>query len=120
LAKNRVRKPEPLRTVGSGFCPNSSSRQVVSEEPQADVLSLARLWLADLGRAEPQASENRQGAAAGRMTFGGALTIYREQIETGNLLKPSTRKYRRKTIKPLLQTWPEIESKDVRGISEIG
>jgi integrase len=53
-----------------------------------------------------------------KMTFGDALAIYRDQVATDVKNKGSSKHYREQTITALLKSWPELETTDIRKISE--
>jgi hypothetical protein len=75
--------------------------------------------LADLEKAERQASEADQTPAPARLTFGGALELLRQQADTATLLKPSTRKYQSEIAAAVRRTWPGLDQRPVKEISAL-
>jgi len=84
---------------------------------KTDRMSVAKLRLGDFLKEENHRAEATQATIRGKMTFGDALVIYRQQLQAAQHLKPSAKLYREKCIKALLKTWPELEASDVRKIS---
>ena len=52
------------------------------------------------------------------MTFGDALTIYRQRLNGDSSLKPRSKVYREGRIAALLKSWPNLEKTDVRRIGK--
>jgi integrase len=84
---------------------------------KTDGLSVAKLRLGDFLKEENQRAEVIQAAARGKMTFGDAVTIYKQRLSDSQHLKASARLYRENTIEALLKSWPSLVSTDVRKIS---
>jgi len=55
-------------------------------------------------------------SAVGRLTFGDALTLYREHLEFEGI-RPKTREFREAGIKLALRSWPGIEEVNTRKIT---
>ena len=102
---------------GSYFARLRVGGKLIRKSLKTDMLSVAKLRLADLQKDERESAETRQGASKGRMTFGDCAAIYRRQTETSNLLKPTSKRYRREVVESIFKTWPGIETHDVRRIS---
>ena len=51
------------------------------------------------------------------MTFGDCVAIFKSQTEASNLLKPTSKLYRRVVVKSISKSWPGVETRDVRKIS---
>jgi integrase len=81
-------------------------------------IAVAKLRLSDLEKAERQKAEHQTAVADGNMTFGAALSIYRQRLNANAALKPRSKVYREERIAALLKSWPELEKKDVRKISK--
>jgi integrase len=109
-----------VRYVPSGtyFARVRVGGKLIRQSLKTDKISVARLRLTDLVKEEREKLEARAEATKGRMTFGEALGIYRERLEGNPAIKPSAKLYRRKCIDALLKSWPELEAKDVKRISE--
>ncbi|HOX57218.1 MAG TPA: site-specific integrase [Candidatus Paceibacterota bacterium] len=88
------------------------------ESLKTDVLSVAKLRLADLEKSLRQMTENQAEIARGKMTVGGTLKIIRERIQGDAALKPNTKLYYENRIKAMLKSWPELEGMDIRKLSK--
>ena len=108
-----------IRYVPSGtyFARLRVNGNLIRKSLKTDVLSIAKLRLADLEKDERESAETRQAATKGRMTFGDCLTSYQSQTKASNLLKAKTKLYRQEVIGSILKSWPGIEVQDVRRIS---
>ena len=110
-----------VRYVPSGifFCRIWVRGVLIRKSLRTDVLSVAKLRLAD------QEKQHRQGAdrklalqrGSGQMKFGDALALYREQLKHNTEIKSKTRDYYEQRIAALLRSWPELERLNVRDIS---
>ena len=92
--------------------------KLIRKSLKTDVLSVAKLRLADFERTERGGAEKQTNVARGRMTFGDAMELYRQQTEASPLLKPSAKHYRAEVMDAIVKSWPGIKDKDVRKISE--
>jgi integrase len=108
-----------IRYVPSGtyFARLRVNGNLIRKSLKTDVLSIAKLRLADLEKNEREAAETRESASKGKMTFGACVAIYRTQTEASNLLKPASKLYRREVIESISKSWLGIETRDVRRIS---
>ncbi len=102
----------------SYFARPRGSRKLIRRSLKADVLSVARLRLADFEIAEREATTRQEQASRGKMTSGEAMAAYRMQTEASPLLKPLAKKYRGEVVAAIVNSWPGIEAKDVRSIGE--
>jgi integrase len=84
---------------------------------KTDLMSVARLRLGDFLKEENHRAEVTQATSRGKMTFGDALTIYKQQLHEAQHLKPSAKLYREKCIKALLKSWLGLAAIDVRRIT---
>jgi len=109
-----------VRYVPSGvyFARAKVGGKLIRQSLKTDRLSVAQLRLGDLLKQERGQLEARAEAGKGKMTFAVALGIYKKQLEDNASLKPAAKLYRRKCIDGLLRTWPGLEEKDIRKISE--
>ena len=57
--------------------------KLIRRSLKTDVISVAKLRLTDLEKSECAAAEKLKSAAAGKMTFGDALEIFRQRIASG-------------------------------------
>jgi integrase len=85
---------------------------------KTDVLTVAKLRLADLEKSLRQMTENQAEIAKGKMTVGDALKIVRERIQGDAALKPNTKLYYEDRIKAMLKSWPELDAMDIRKLSK--
>lgn len=108
-----------IRYVPSGtyFARLRVAGKLIRQSLKTDVLSIAKLRLADLEKNERESVETRESASKGRMTFGDCVTIFKTQTEASSLLKPSAKIYRAEAIKSILKSWSGMETLDVRRIS---
>jgi integrase len=109
-----------IRFVSSGvlFARIRVKSKLIRRSLKTKVLSVARLRLADLEKAERQMAEHAVAYEGGKMTFTDALAIYRQRVQGDPSLKPRTKAHREERISVILKTWPEIEKMDVRKISK--
>jgi integrase len=109
-----------IRYVPSGgyFARLRIRGKLIRKTLKTDVLSVAKLRLADFEKAERSAAERQEGATTGRMTFGAALETYLRQTAASSLLKPSAKSYREEVVKAISKTWPDLEELDVRSVSQ--
>jgi integrase len=84
---------------------------------KTDRMSVAKLRLGDFLKEENHRAEATQATVRGKMTFGDALVIYRQQLKDAQHLKPNAKLYREKCIKALLKSWQGLEATDVRKIT---
>jgi hypothetical protein len=80
-------------------------------------LSVAKLRLTDLEKAEQQKAQSVDAIAVGRMTFGDALAVFQSMMQANPALKPRTKKYYDYRISALLKSWPGLIDKDVSQIT---
>ncbi len=66
--------------------------------------------------AERQRTTGNVSKAVGRLTFGEAMSRYREQL-AGSEVRPNTKAYREAGVKLVLRTWPDVERINVRRIT---
>ena len=91
--------------------------KLIRKSLKTDTLTVAKLRLGDLEKAERQTSESQSNATRGKMTFGDALKIYRERVNGDVSLKQRSKEYYAERVTALLKSWPSLEPTDVRRIS---
>jgi len=108
-----------IRYVPSGtyFARLRVRGKLIRKTLKTDVLSVAKLRLADLEKSEREAAESSEAAFKGRMTFGDCVEIFKAQTIASTLLKPSAKNYRQETVETIVRTWPGILARDVRRFS---
>ena len=85
---------------------------------KTDVISVAKIRLADVVQEKRKAAEAEKVATNGKMTFGDGLALYRGNLVSNCRLKPSAKLYREKSIQALCKSWPGLETTDMRKIAE--
>ena len=105
-----------IRYVPSGtfFARWRVGGNLIRKSLKTDLLTVAKLRLADLDKNERGFVETRQTAGRGRMTFGDCLGIFKTQTETSSLLKPSVKRYRVEVVKSILESWPGLKLRAIR------
>jgi integrase len=81
-------------------------------------LTVAKLRLADLEKIERQRIETQGAVLNGTMTFGDALTIFRQRLTENGSLKIRSKTYREERIAALLKSWTSLNATDVRRITK--
>ncbi len=92
--------------------------KLIRKSLKTDLISVAKLRLADVEKSEREAAERQKATSQGKMTFGQALKHYREQTKASHQLKPASKKYRGEILDAISKTWPGVESLDIRKITE--
>lgn len=92
--------------------------KLIRKSLKTDVLSVAKLRLADLEKAERQIAETQTNVTRGKLTFGDALEIYRQRIKGAVDLKQRSKDYYEERMTALLASWPELEKSDIRKITK--
>lgn len=93
--------------------------KLIRRSLKTDVLTVAKLRLADLEKAERHAAKTQERTSQGRMTFAAALDLLRQQVGTTTLLKPSTKRYQSEIAAALIKSWPGLEQRAVQEISDL-
>ena len=109
-----------IRYVPSGtyFARLRVQGKLIRKTLRTDVLSVAKLRLGDLEKAERQTAETQAQLGRGKVKFGEALDILKERI-TGNAnLKPRSKDYYGERINALNRSWPALASMDLRDITK--
>jgi integrase len=84
---------------------------------KTELLSVARIRMKEhVEAAEREGGGGAIAAAGGKLSFGGALAIYRERLAEV-VVRPNTRACREAGIKLVLKTWDGIEEQNVRRIT---
>ncbi len=84
---------------------------------RTDRISVAKLRLGDFHKEERKRAATGNAVARGKMTFGDAVTAYLQQRKNDPNIKHGTVEYDDYRIKALLESWPELRSKDVSKIT---
>ncbi len=92
--------------------------KLVRKSLDTNILSVAKLRLADVVDAEHRAVAPSQTKIVGKMTFGDALAIFRERQKHATDIKESTKNYNERAAIDLLKTWTGLEQMDVKRITK--
>jgi hypothetical protein len=92
--------------------------KLIRRSLKTKTLSVAKLRLADLENAERKKTKGSVAVLQGKMTFEDALAAYKQQRKNDPNLKPGTIDYDDYRIKALLESWPDLENRDVSKISD--
>jgi hypothetical protein len=85
---------------------------------KTDVMSVARLRLADFIKEKQEEMGDDSAARSGKMTVGDALVIFRQRLEGQQNIKDGAKVYRRKCIEALVKSWPGLQAKPVGKVSK--
>jgi integrase len=106
------------RSSGTLFARVRVKGKLIRRSLKTKTLSIGKLRLADIEKAERQSAEHAIEPAAGKMTFGDALAIYRTRLHGDASLKRRTKTHREERITAILKTWSGLEKMDVRRITK--
>ncbi len=67
--------------------------KLIRKSLKTDVLTVAKLRLADLEKAERQRASSQANVARGKLTFGEAIIIYKERLQGNVSLKEHSKDY---------------------------
>ena len=91
--------------------------KLIRRSLKTNQVSVAKLRLADLEKADQQRAQSVNAVANGKMTFGDALAVFKTRVQNDPALKPHTKEYCNDRIAALLKSWAGLEEKDVSRIS---
>jgi integrase len=83
-----------------------------------DVLSIAKLRLADVLKTERLVSEQRTSVSLGKLTFADAVKVYQERLENDPSIKKTTKKYQQETLDAIARSWPDLAATAINRISK--
>ncbi|HSY43865.1 MAG TPA: hypothetical protein VK811_08125, partial [Candidatus Acidoferrum sp.] len=92
--------------------------KLIRKSLDTNVLSVAKLRLADLLDTEHKAVAPSQTKIVGKMVFGDALAIFNKRQGLATDIKESTKAYNERAATDLLKTWPGLEETDVKRITK--
>ncbi|MDB6065831.1 MAG: hypothetical protein JWR26_2039 [Pedosphaera sp.] len=92
--------------------------KLIRRSLETNSITVALLRLADLQKEEQRRVASRQALVNGEMTFGQALEIYKQRLESNPELKPKSKIYRRERIAALEKSWPALHKMNVRKITK--
>jgi integrase len=110
-----------VRYVPSGvfFCRMKVRGVLIRKSLKTDVLSVARLRLADEEKKHRYAADRKLALQRGssELSFGDALELYRERLRNDAVIKRRTRDYYGQRVDALLKSWPTLRESKVRDIT---
>jgi integrase len=92
--------------------------KLVWKSLKTDTVTIAKLRLGDLEKAERTAAEKEKQVQHGKMSFGDVLKLTLDRAKGKPDLKPRTIEYYDQRGEALKRSWPELEKKDVRSITK--
>jgi integrase len=92
--------------------------KLIRKSLDTNVLSVAKLRLADLLDTEHKAVAPSQTKIVGKMVFADALAIFKERQKHATEIKERTKEYNERAADALLKTWPGLEQTDVKRITK--
>ena len=92
--------------------------KLIKRSLKTKVLSVAKLRLNDLEKSERRSAERNSEAKQGKMLFGEAARTLKARIEGDPSLKPSSRSYYEQRLTALFKSWPGLEARDIRTITQ--
>lgn len=109
-----------IRYVPSGiyFARFRVHGKLIRKSLKTDVLTVAKLRLADLEKTERGRAASQANVARGKMTFEEATTVYKLRIEGDLGLKKHTKEYYLNRLIALLKSWPELSATDIGKITK--
>ena len=94
-----------IRYVPSGtyFARIRVKGKLVRQSLKTDVLTVAKLRLADLEKSLRDQAASQDTVESGKMTMGDLLQIYTQNLDRDTEIKPTTKKYRQEVVKAILR-----------------
>ncbi|MGO8930513.1 MAG: tyrosine-type recombinase/integrase [Limisphaerales bacterium] len=103
---------------GTYFARLRVNGKLIRKTLKTDVLSVAKLRLADFAKVERQGAESGTNVSRGKLTFGEALDLYRQRINGAVTLKQRSKDYYAERTTALRNSWPDLEKTDIRKITK--
>jgi integrase len=88
---------------------------------ETTVITVAKLKLADFAKKLRTLAERQKEAGQtrhGDLTVGGAIAAFLEETNKNLELKPRTKSYHAEVVKAIGKTWPGLDEREVRSISQ--
>jgi len=92
--------------------------KLIRKSLDTNVLSIAKLRLADVLDSEHKAVGSSKTKIIGKMTFGTALAMFQEREKNATEIKDSTKDYNKRAADLLLKTWNGLTEMDVKKITK--
>lgn len=85
---------------------------------KTDLVSVAKLRLADLEKEERQRGDTADLVQHGKVLVEDAIRVHLDRVKGDVSLKPRTRSYHAQQIKALLTSWPGLGSREIRRLTK--
>jgi len=92
--------------------------KLIRQTLKTDVMSVAKLRLADLVKDKQEEMGDDAAARSGKMAVSEAVAIFRQRLDGQQDIKEGAKVYRRKCVECLLKSWPELAEKPVGKVSK--
>jgi len=92
--------------------------KLIRKSLDTNVLSVAKLRLADVLDTEHKAVGASKTKIIGKMNFGEALAMFRDRQKNATEIKETTKEYNERAAADLLKTWNGLEETDVKRITK--
>jgi hypothetical protein len=92
--------------------------KLIRKRLKTDVLSVAKLRLADFEKQERQRAETADTVAQGKMTVGDAVKIHLQRVSGDASLKPRTKEYHGQRVAALFKSWPDLTRTLIRDVTK--
>ena len=109
-----------VRYIPSGtyFARIKVGGKLIRQSLKTEVLSVAKMRLADLDRQERQHADSGRAAVRGKMAVSAAIETHRQRVTGDVSLKPRTKEYHEQRITALLKSWPGLDKRELRSITK--
>src|SRR5438105_3269047 len=92
--------------------------KLIRKSLDTNVLSVAKLRLADVLDTEHKAIAASNTKIIGKMTFGEALALFEERQKTSTEIKEGSKEYNQRCAEALLRTWKGLKEADIKRITK--
>src|SRR4029450_1697258 len=115
----KTRKPNLLRhKSGRYYARAFAGGKEVWKSLKTSHFSVAEAKLAEFLKEHRQRVSNGNGEVSAKMTFGEAAAIHLRNLDDNLRIKPRTRDYWREVLAALLKSWPGLNEKQIRKITQ--
>jgi len=92
--------------------------KAIRKSLETNVLSVAKLRLADVLDAEHKAVAASSAKIIGKLTFGEALAMFQDRQKNSTEIKDRSKEYNQQCAEALLKTWNGLEEMDIKRITK--
>jgi integrase len=103
---------------GKYFIRAKCGGKLIRESLDTDSITVAKTRLDNRLQEEREAAQRRTSISEGKVTFGDALTMFRNRIQGDPSLTPGSKRYYEERITALLKSWPDLQRQDIRKITK--